>query len=165
MKRIALELPSSSQGLVRSLLSIQIRSADFLRDRALDKLRESAAKLANDITTLKHKLREAKNDEKETEVSKLETEIEKKKARLTIKDLEVELYSARKDLLGDPESNTKQAVVKVIEDELKVAKGKKTEGPLSAKPPQVNISGINGNTRSATGFSSRSGGRTMSRRR
>lgn len=163
-KTIALESPSLSRGLVRSRLSLGIPNADSPQDKALDKLRASAAKLDNDITTLNHKLREARRDKKETEASKLETEIKKKEAKRTIKNLEVELYSAKKDLQLDPKSSSKKAVVEVIEDDLKVAKGEKPEnGSSSVKSPHVSISGPNGTTRSATGFSSRSGGRTMSR--
>jgi len=136
-------------------------------DKALDKLRSKQAKLAEDLKTLKHKLKAANKEEKEDDAKQLQAEIKKGEKKLAISKLEVELYSAEKDLKSDPQSQTRQAVVDLVKSELKAAKGEEsTAGAESANTPHVNISEPNGTTRSATGFSLnpvRSWGRSRAR--
>jgi len=80
----------------------------------------------------------------------------------TIKNLEADLYSAKKNLDGDAKNNTEKTIVKAIEGDIKVAKEEQNgNGSLSGNSLHVNICWPNGSTRSATGSSSRSGGRTM----
>ena len=80
-----------------------------------------------------------------------------------------DLYIAKKELEKDPKNMLKKERIQQLEIDLEKAtrsssKDQKTLTKNQSEVPHIRVSETNGNTRSATGFSHISGGRTRARR-
>ncbi|KAI9861067.1 MAG: hypothetical protein M1813_005496 [Trichoglossum hirsutum] len=128
-------------------------------DKNLDKLTQDVAKLTNDLKTLNHERAAEVKAKKENKVKQLDVEIERKEKKLEIKQLELELYDAKKQHEVNPQNGTNKMLMERIESDLKEAKARHKDTPAARDLPHVNISRPDGNSRAATGFSIRPGGR------
>lgn len=131
------------------------------QDKKLDELKGAAAKLDNEIISLKEEKAEKREKGKEEEARQISAKIHKKDKQLLIAKLEIDVYIAKKASESAPTDEGKKQIWIQKEEALRAAKGQKTdEKATSASRPQVQFSAPNGSTRAPTGSSTGSQARS-----